>query len=390
VAVSYDPFADGVLADPYPWYRWLRRNHPCFYSEQRDIWVVSRYTDVVSVLRNHEAFSSNDGVGYEPRHTRDLISADPPEHTRLRRIVNSQFLPRTVAALEPTVAALVEGLVDDVFARGEVDLVHDIAEPLPISVIAEVLGVPADRRDDFKRWSDDLVDSVAGGADDADKARFEVSRRELAGFFREAAAQVREHGAGDASDIISALVRAEGDERLTERELVEFCMVLLVAGNETTTNAIGNGTLAMLAQPDEWRAVVADPGLIPSFAEEALRFDPPVQGFFRTATTDVDVAGTMIPAGARVLVLFGSANRDDHHYPQADTFLANRNPTDHLAFGSGIHHCLGAPLARLELAVLIRTMARRSRAMLPTGDVVRTRNALLRGVKRLPVVVEPR
>jgi cytochrome P450 len=166
--------------------------------------------------------------------------------------------------------------------------------------------------------------------------------------------------------------------------------VLLVAGNETTTNAIGNGALAMLSQPDQWRAVLADPSLVPSFVEEILRFEAPIQGFFRQTTAPVEVAGTTIPADSRVLALFGSANRDERHYPEPDTFLATRNPVDHVAFGSGIHYCLGAPLARLELKVLGHTFIERARSMLPAGEVVRTHNPLFRGVKHLPVLVEPR
>lgn len=286
--------------------------------------------------------------------------------------------------------AIAEGLIDSLVERGEVDLVRDLAIPLPVRVIAELLGVPPERQDDFKRWSDDLVDAVAGGVTGEERARLDASRRELAGFFREVADQRRQSDDGESLDLISTLVRAEGEERLSEAELVEFCMVLLVAGNETTTNAIGNGMLALSSQPDQWRAVLADPGLLPSFVEEVLRYDSPVQGFFRTARTSVEVADTKIPAGARVMALFGSANRDERHYPHADTFLVSRNATDHVAFGSGIHHCLGAPLARLEMTVLAQIVSRRVRSILPAGDVLRTRNALLRGVKQLPVIIEPR
>lgn len=388
MGIAYDLFGDGALADPYPWYRWLRREAPCYYSAEHDIWIVSRYDDVVDVLRNVEVFSSTLGVGYERRHTRDLVSADPPEHTRLRRLVNRQFLPRAVAALEPRVATIIDELFDAVVDKRVSDLITDVAEPLPITVIAELLGVAPERRSDFKRWSDDLVDIAGGHVSGDDAARLAASRKELAQFFREAAAERRSHPRADATDIITSLVQASDDDRLSEAELVEFCMVLLVAGNETTTNAVGNGALAMLCQPDQWGAVVDDPSLTPSFVEEVLRFDAPIQGFFRNTLAPTVVAGTPIPADARVLALFGSANRDDHHYPDADTFLATRNPTDHVAFGNGIHHCLGAPLARLELRILADVARRRIRSMLPAGEVLRTRNPLFRGVRHLPVFVE--
>jgi cytochrome P450 len=303
--------------------------------------------------------------------------------------VNRQFLPRVIATLEPRVAAIVEGLVDGMLEKGTVDLAVDLAEPLPLIVIAELLGVPVERRADFKRWSDAMV-AATGLVDDNEAASINATRRELAAFFREMAAQRREHASNGATDLISSLVRAHDADGLTEAELVEFCIVLLVAGNETTTNAIGNGALAMLSHPDQWRTLIKTPDLAPSFVEEVLRFDAPVQGFFRTTVAPAEVAGTAIPAGAKVLVLFGSANRDEHHYPQADTFLAARNPVDHIAFGSGIHACLGAPLARLEIAVLARTVLQRVGAMLPAGEVVRTRTPLFRGVTCLPVVLEAR
>lgn len=388
VTISFDLFSEGVLADPYPWYRWLRRSAPCCYSPERDIWVVSRYDDVVAVMRDHETFSSSQGVGFERRPTRDIVSADPPEHTRLRRLVNRQFLPRVIAALEPRVVAIVDELVDGMLEKGTVDLTADLAEPLPLIVIAELLGVPGERRADFKRWSDAMV-AATGLVDDIEAATIRTNRQELTAFFREMAAQRRQHPAEDATDLISRLVQAHDADGLSEAELVSFCIVLLVAGNETTTNAISNGALAMLSHPDQWRTLIQNPHWVPPFIEEVLRFDAPIHGFFRTTEAPVEVAGTTIPREPKVLALFGSANRDEHHYPEADTFLAARNPADHIAFGSGIHACLGAPLARLEMAVVARTFLRRVGGMLPAGDTVRTRSPLFRGVTRLPVVLEP-
>jgi cytochrome P450 len=388
--VAYDPWADGVLADPYPWYRWLRTEAPCHHVAERDLWVVSRYDDVVAALRNHQVFSSNQGIDYERRRRRDLVQVDPPEHTRLRRLVSRDFVPRAIAALEPRVEALVDGLLDVVLEKQSAELVADLAEPLPVTVIAELLGVPVERRADFKRWSSDLIEAAGGQLGPAEATRTAASRKEFASFLREAVADRRHGAAPGATDIITSLVYATDADALSELELIEFCIVLLVAGNETTTNAIGNGALAMLAFPDQWRAVARDPSLVTSFVEEVLRFDAPIQGFFRNTLAPVEVAGSTIEADAKVLVLFASANRDPAHFPDPDTFLASRNPVDHVAFGNGIHHCLGAPLARLELGVLARAFIRRVKWILPAGEPRRTRNPLFRGVRTLPVVVAAR
>src|SRR5262245_48641490 len=390
MAISYDPFAPGVLVNPYPWYRWLRSEAPCHHVEAHDFWVISRYDDVDAALRNHAVFSSAEGVGFERRAFHDMISADPPEHTRLRRFVDRQFLPRAVAQLEPRVSAIIDALLDPILDRGQADLVADLAAPLPIVVIAELLGVEPERRIDFKRWSDDLLAAAGGGLDEATRARTEDSRHAMADYLRGTAAERRANPRPGATDIISTLVTASDQDALTTKEVIAFCMLLLVAGNETTTNTVANGALAVMEQPDQWRVILRDLRSIPSFVEESLQFASAIQGFFRTTRAEAEAAGTTMPAAARVLLLFGSANRDDHHYRDADTFIAKRNPTDHLAFGKGIHFCLGAHLARLELTLLLRAFLSRVRRLLPDGEVVRVRNPIARGVHQLPVVVEPR
>lgn len=251
-------------------------------------------------------------------------------------------------------------------------------------------GPRSERRRDFKRWSDDVLDLTAGGLAGDALARAESGRHELGAHLREEIADRREQPRPGASDLINALVTANEADALTVQEVLDLCVLLLVAGNETTTNAVGNGALAIMEQPDQWRSILEDPELVPSFVEESLRYDVPIQGLFRTALEDVDIAGTTIPEGARGMVLFGSANRDGHHYPHADRFVGTRNPLDHVAFGSGIHLCLSAPLARLELTVLCRVFLDRLRRIVPSGEVVRTHNALTRGVRELPVVLEPR
>jgi cytochrome P450 len=308
-----------------------------------------------------------------------LVSADPPEHTRLRRIVDRQFLPRAIAQLEPRVRAIIDSLLDPILERGRADLVADLAAPLPLIVIAEVLGVEPERQRDFKRWSDDLL-AAAGGADETTRARTEetgVRWPTICAPRRDRRANPRP----GATDIISTLVTASDRDALSTSEVIAFCMLLLVAGNETTTNTVANGALAIMEQPDQWRSIMRDPALVPSFVEESLRYDSAIQGFFRTARTDAEVAAIGIPAGARVLVLFGSANRDDHHYRDPDTFTASRNPLDHLPSARD-PLCLGAHLARLELKPC-RRLSHPGAPILPDGGpAYATRSP---GVHRLPV-----
>jgi len=386
MVVSYDPFAPGVLVNPYPWYRWLRSEAPCHYVEGRDFWVISRYDDVDAALRNHGVFSSAEGVGFERRAFHDMISSDPPEHTRLRRVVDRQFLPRAVAQLEPRVAAIIDSLLDPILEHGRADLVADLAAPLPIIVIAELLGVEPEHRVDFKRWSDDLLLAVGGGLDETTRARTEDSRHAMADYLGAAAAERRSHPRPGADDVISTLVTASDNDALTTTEVIAFCMLLLIAGNETTTNLIGNAMRALTDHPAEMARVVADPSLIPSLVEEALRYDAPVQSLFRRATRDCEVAGKRIAESEMLMVIFASANRDSDRFPDADTFDVARNTSGHVAFGHGIHFCLGAPLARLEAQVALEALLTRLRDITRVSDqVTLVPSFLLRGPATMPM-----
>lgn len=392
-ATAYDPFSADVLADPYPFYRALRDDSPCHFVEERGIWVISRYDDVVGVLRDHARFSSTEGVGYDRRPVPMMIAYDPPEHTRLRRLVAKQFTPREIAKLEPRIRQIVDDLIDPMLEGGTVDLTAALAMPLPTTVIAELLGVPPADRHDFKRWSDDTIDALGGEPDPERRAVVEAGIVEFVQYFhgvieeRQARADAGE--AGD--DLISVLLgpTPTGD-RLNPMELVSFCVLLLVAGNETTTNLIGNGAAALLEHPDQWAVVEDDRGKVPALVEEALRYDAPIQGFFRTPNDDVEMHGVTIPARGKTMVLYGSANRDERRYDDPDAFVVARNPVDQVAFGSGIHTCLGAALARLEGRVVVEAFLDRVRSVHLAGDVERTTNPLLRGVRRLPVGIDPR
>lgn len=401
---GYRPFDPDTIQDPYPQYEWLREHDPVRCDDDTGMWVVSRYDDVLRVLRDPAAFSSALGMGdlVGARRRKDerppsfvldlaglrvLIATDPPDHTTLRRLVSRAFTPREIAALEPRIRELANAMVDDLIDAGtEADLVAQLAYPLPVIVIAELLGIPADRRADFKRWSDDVVGGLSGTWDEG---RAQYSGGEMFGFFADLIDRRTREPEGDLISLL-ATRGTEGDVALGPMEIVMFCVLLLIAGNETTTNLIGNGVQALFDHPQEFRKLSVDPGLIPSAVEEALRYDAPVQALFRGTTRDVELAGTTIPAGDKVMVSFASANRDPRRFDRASEFIVDRNPADHVAFGAGIHLCLGAPLARLEARVTAEVMLERLARLEPTAAGTRVDSFLLRGFSTLPVHAQPK
>jgi cytochrome P450 len=276
-------------------------------------------------------------------------------------------------------------MVDDLLEAGaEGDLVGQLAEPFPVTVIAELLGIPAERRVEFKRWSDALVGALGGGWDPASA---QSSILEMFGYLAGVVADRAEHPADDLIGRLVASSEADDDgEPLSPVEITAFAILLLVAGNETTTNLIGNGYHALVHRPDVVRQLRADPTLVPAAIEETLRFDGPIQALFRGATEDVELAGVTIPKGATLMVAFAAANRDPDHFAHPDTFdLDRKGAHDHLGFGHGIHYCLGASLARLEARIVAETLLRRTRSVEPTAPGTRTDGLVLRGFTRLPV-----
>ena len=415
MALDFDPFSTEWRADPYPAYRALRKDAPVHRAPVSGFYCISRYEDVLSVLKRPELFSSramftvlmNGGKeGLPPpswnmvrflvrfalavrtnpfafTKARNLISEDPPVHETLRAVVNRGFTPRRIVALEPRIRALVEESLAPL-RRGEpFDVVRDLAVPLPVTVIAEMLGIEPGRRADFKRWSDAFIEGTTGpGRADPFAPRFVDTLVEFVTYLRGVIRQ-RRRAPGD--DVISTILADEvGGSRLSDLEVLMFVQLLLVAGNETTTNLIGNAVHALLDHPDQLERVRSDPARLSALVEEALRWDSPVQIVFRSTRSSVTIAGTPIPAGATLAVLLGSANRDERRFPEPDRFDVDRDARGHLAFGFGEHFCLGSALARLEakaaLGALVPALAGLERS---DADRTLVDSFLVRGPQRL-------
>jgi beta-dihydromenaquinone-9 omega-hydroxylase len=384
--IAYDPFSPAVIADPYPWYRRLLGEAQVYREERHDVWVVSRYDEVRAAARDHVRLSSAEGVAYRRAPLPMILTMDPPDHTRLRRLVARDFSPRAIERWRPLVERLVREVIAEIVERGTVDFTEVVAGPLPVAVIAQVLGIPREDYARFKRWSDGVVEGfkVAGEVDPAavDLPRITRAIEELRTYFLALFAERRRR---PGEDLVSRLLQPLEHERLTASELFWFCFLLLVAGNETTTNLLGNMLLAFVENPAEWERLRRRPELARSAVNEGLRYDAPIQGFFRTAIAPYPIRDAVIMEGSRVLLLFGAANRDPRRYPDPDRFSIERDSSDHLAFGSGIHQCLGESLAQMEGGIVLRELADRVRAMEFAGEVVRTANPTLRGVARLPL-----
>jgi cytochrome P450 len=397
----YDPLAPDVQADPYPYYSMLRRDAPVSYLPELDLWAVARYEDVRRVMRDNVAFSSEamaDAVSQPEEFARragladgdrdaniSIVGTDGPTHARLRQIVNRGFTPRRIGSLEPELRAMACRYVDAFVDAGGGDVQAAVAVPFPIVVIAALLGVDGARRDDFRRWAESMVIAVFERPDDDQQLEIVQHANEMMEWLDEVIATRDDR---DGEDLISVLLRAERDGgALTHDELRAFVVTLLVAGSITTAYLIGNAVIALAHRPHVVADVHGDLTLVPPLVEETLRFDAPTQLMLRTATTDVDIAGTTIPKGATVAPLQGSANRDESMFPLPDVFAPRRLAIEHLAFGHGVHYCLGAALARMEARVVLEQLLARVRSIEPTGRVERVNSLVFRGPKVLPVGV---
>jgi cytochrome P450 len=367
--MEYNPFSDDFRANPYPYYAYLRENDPVHQVTGLGFYVETRYEDVLHVLQEPKTYSSATAMTAMwgdlnpfPPGSPPVIGTDQPVHGRLRSLVNRAFTPATISALESDIRDIVCGLFDEIPPGSQFDLVEEVAIPVPGLVITDLLGLPRSEYRQFKTWADSIIEGTTSqNLDDVAHARI---RRHLVAFQDFFRCTIREARAGHGSGLIGKLVEVRDDGTgLSDDEIVSMIVNLMLGGMETTTNLIGNTTIALLDNPAVLRTVQKDPGLVPRVVEESLRYVSPIQGMFRETTEEVWLGDTLLPAGSVLELMFGSANRDETRYPDPDTFNPARSTEGHLAFGRGVHFCIGGPLARMEGAIVMSEMLRRYPAL---------------------------
>lgn len=399
--LGYRPSDPAFVADPYPAFARLRADAPVAWDDATGQWVVARFADVDALLRDrrlgrsylhvasHEEFGRTEPPAWQAPFWdslgSQLIDREPPDHTRLRRLVSTAFTPRTVEALRPRIQVVVDGLVERALAMGELDLIGDLIEELPVTVIAELLGVPESDRGSLRPWSADITLMFELATTEAEQRRAVEATEEFTAYLRSLAAERRAHP-GD--DLISELAGvADAGDTLTEDELVGTAILLLNAGHEASVNGAGNAWWTLFRHPDALIALRERPDLVPTAIEELLRFDTSAPMFERWVLEDMEVGGVPIARGQELALLFASANRDPDAFARADELVLDRRPNPYLSFGAGIHYCLGAPLAKLEMDLLFRTML----ARMPRLELVETPTwkprFVLRGLEALRVRV---
>jgi cytochrome P450 len=403
--MQYDLDSPEFLANPYPIFDQMRSNDPIYWSAENSYWILTRYADIASLIQNENLSSNRIGAHARrmpdeaKKHFRPFFTAvsswmlmiDPPDHTRLRGLVSKAFTPRVVENMRELVQELVDDMLAAVTDRGRMDVMTDLANPLPATVIAELLGVPVTHQRQFKAWSDDIALALSGidiaSTKDELFALYELAQKSflaLSDYFMERVVELRRN---PQENLLSALAQAEEQgDRLTEDELFANCVLLMIAGHETTTNLIGNGILALLQNPGQREALRSNPDFIVSAVEELLRYDSPVQKMGRIALADIHVAGKQIKKGELVCFSFAAANRDPEQFESPKQLDITRKRNRHLAFGHGLHYCVGAALARLEGQIAVNSVLRSlPKIQLAHETLEWYRNFTLRGLKSLPV-----
>ncbi|WP_405506649.1 cytochrome P450 [Streptomyces purpurascens] len=399
--LAFDPWDPAFLADPYPAYAELRARGRVHYFEPTNQWLVPHHADVSALLRDrrlgrtyqhrftHEEFGRTaPPPEHEPFHTLNdhgMLDLEPPDHTRIRRLVSKAFTPRTVERLKPYVRGLADDLVSALVAAGGGDLLKDVAEPLPVAVIAEMLGIPESDRAPLRPWSADICGMYELNPSEETAAKAVRASAEFSDYLRELIAARRKEP-GD--DLISGLIEAhdEGD-RLTEQEMISTAVLLLNAGHEATVNSTVNGWYTLFRDEAQLAALRADHSLVPSAVEELMRYDTPLQLFERWVLDDIEIAGTTIPRGAEIAMLFGSANHDPAVFSDPTHLDLTRTDNPHISFSAGIHYCIGAPLARIELAASMTALLEKAPALRLAEEPQRKPNFVIRGLEGLSVAV---
>ena len=387
--VRYNPYAYEVHEDPYPVYRRLRDEAPLYRNHEIGFAALSRHTDVLAAIRDTESYSNANGVSLEPTATNpgaqgvmSFLAMDPPRHTRMRSLVSSGFTPRRVSNLEPRIRELTTLHIDRFIESGKCDFIADFAGKLPMDVISELVGVPEPDRDMLRTWADTVVHREEGMLD-VPPAGMEAAAQ-LVNYFQ---GLITEHEKHPTDDLTSALLVAEIDgDRLTAEDVLPFLFLMIIAGNETTTKLLGNALYWIERNPDQRARLRADPGLIPNWVEETLRYDNSTQMLARTVTRDVELHGDKLCAGERVALLIGSANRDERVWEDPERFDLHRSTNASLSFGQGAHFCLGAALARLEARVALEEVQRRLPDFaIKSEGIQRVHSINVRGFAALPI-----
>ena len=382
---------DGTFygGDPFPAFAWMREHAPAYFDEAAGVWGITRYADVKEISKDPETFSNAGGIRPDSEALPMMIDTDAPEHVRRRRLVNEGFTPRRIRESEPGIRSICDGIIDLVCESGSADFVADIAAPLPMIVIGDMLGVAPDDRDDLLRWSDDMVKAL-GSPDPGAMDRAALAAIEYAGYITAVADQRRRDGQSD--DLIGTLVHAEIEgDRLDEATLIYESLLILVGGDETTRHVLSGGMYELLRHPDQFRDLSEDRSLMPAAIEEMLRWVSPIKNMARRMTRDAELHGETLRKGQKLLLLYPSANRDERVFDQPERFDIRRSPNDHLAFGFGAHFCMGNRLARMELSVMLDRLLDRlpDLALVDEGEPPKREANFVSGYESMPVAFTP-